>query len=251
MVGLTVIAWSIWGSNSVVWAVLVFSTYLILATQFHLYRSTQNNLEHQQQKVQAYFSLYSLISFRASLPYMTGWAATPEHALIIFEEIKNNKPQHLLELGSGVSTIIAAYGLEQNSSGSILSLDHDSGYAEKTTKQLQVHRLDEIAEVKYAPLATHNLVGKNWKWYDLNAVTLPEKIDMLLVDGPPVKTNKNARYPALPMLIDRMSDNAVIILHDAHRPNEVEIIKTWKKQFPVFDCDVINIEKGVAILRKQ
>lgn len=243
-------AWFFWGEIALLWGIFVLTTYLILYAQFHLYRSTRKDLEDHQKKIQAYFSIYSMLDFKSNLPFMTGWAATPELALITLEEIKNRAPENILEMGSGISTIIASYGLKQNNKGTILSLDHDKKYAEKTTKQLRQHEVEDVAQVKYCPLVSYQIDGSIWQWYDLSSISLPDKIDMLLIDGPPVETNKMARYPALPLLTDHLSEQCTIVIHDAHRPSEREILEKWQKSFPEFNCDIENSEKGIAILRR-
>lgn len=247
---LVLIAWYIWGQNALLWGILILPTYLILATQFHLYRSTRRDLENHQNKMQAYLSLYSMLDIKRSLPYMSGWAATPELALRVLDEIKELQPDHIVELGSGISTIIASYGLRQNGKGSITSLDHDEAYAQKTRKQIKKHGLEDIAHIHYAPLGPHIIDNTGWAWYNIDKVPLPQQIDMLLVDGPPVKTSDKARYPALPLLEERLSEHAVVILHDAHRPSEQSILDDWKNEFPGFEVEVENTEKGIAILRR-
>jgi predicted O-methyltransferase YrrM len=250
VIGLIFLGWLIWGQSAVWWGILIFSTYLILATQFHLYRSGQKDLVNHQKKIQAYFSLYSMLDASHSFPYMTGWAATPELALITLEELKKHKPLQIVELGSGVSTVIASHGLQQNGKGSILSLDHDQEYAEKTREQLTKHGVEDFAQVIYSPLVPHQIEGITWHWYDLDAISLPEEIDMLLIDGPPVKTNKNARFPALPLLVDKLSEHAIIIMHDAYRHSERDILSKWQKMYPEFNCEIQDTEKGIAILRR-
>ncbi len=250
VIGLVFAAWWLWGENAVLWGILILSTYLILATQFHLYRSTKKDLVDQQKKIQAYFTLYSMIDFEDVLPYMTSWSATPELALTTYEEIRHNKPNRILELGSGISTIIASYALQQNNKGSILSLDHNEIYAQKTRDQLKDHKVEDFAQVKYCPLITYEIGDSNWQWYNLEGLDFTNKFDLLLIDGPPVKTNKSARFPALPILTEQLSEQATIIIHDAHRPSEQNILAKWKKQFPEFNCEIKDTEKGVAILRR-
>lgn len=247
---LVLIAWYIWGQSALLWGILILPTYIILATQFHLYRSTRRDLENHQNKIQAFFSLYSILDFKRSLPYMSGWAATPELAIAVLDEIKEHQPDHIVELGSGISTIIASYGLRQNGKGTITSLDHDEAYADKTRRQITKHGLEDFAQIHYTPLVPHRINNNKWGWYDIDNVALPRQIDMLLVDGPPVKTNDKARYPALPLLAKRLSDHAVVILHDVHRPSEQSVLDEWKNEFPQFDMEIKNTEKGIAILKR-
>ena len=47
---------------------------------------------------------------------------------------------------------------------------------------------------------------------------------MLIVDGPAETTEPLIRYPAVPVLYDRLSDDAVILLDDADRTEEERIV---------------------------
>ena len=244
-------AWVVWGNEALLWIILILATYVILLTQFHLYGTLRKDLENHQKKVQAYFSLFSMLQPRDSLPYMTEWAATPELALALLGEIRHTQPDSIVEIGSGISTIISSYGLQKNGQGKVFSLDHDQVYAQKTREQLKRHGVEVYAEVVDAPLVTRQINGSSWQWYDINSDVIPDKIDLLLVDGPPVKTDAMARYPALPLLHERLSEHAAIILHDAHRPSEKQTLQKWQQQFPEFSCETVDSEKGIALLRRQ
>src|SRR6185295_577572 len=78
-----------------------------------------------------------------------------------------------------------------------------------------------------------------------------EPIDLLVVDGPPGDVGDLARYPALPLLHERLSDNAVILLDDASRRDMRLILDLWLREFDNFDLERIDTEKGAAILRKR
>lgn len=67
---------------------------------------------------------------------------------------------------------------------------------------------------------------------------------MLVVDGPPAATGPQARYPSLPMLIDRLAKNATVVLDDAHRRDELKIVEEWEASFPEFT----RIENGTSRL---
>ena len=59
---------------------------------------------------------------------------------------------------------------------------------------------------------------------------LPDReIDLLLVDGPPGygEGMERSRYPALPALEPRLAPGAMVVLDDASRPGEREIIERW------------------------
>lgn len=135
--------------------------------------------------------------------------------------------------------------------GRIISLDHDEHYAQNSAREIKNHQLDNIASVIYAPLREYSIIDKKMLWYHTPLLDKIKFIDMLIIDGPPASTQKLARYPALPLLIDSLSDDAVIILDDGNREDEQEIIKLWLAEFPGLVHQKIESEKGTVILRRM
>jgi hypothetical protein len=60
-----------------------------------------------------------------------------------------------------------------------------------------------------------------------------------------------ARFPALPLLRERLSDRAVVVLDDLIRSDEQEIVSRWLTAYPELDDQRLKLEKGVAILRRR
>lgn len=208
--------------------------------------------EHLQHKIQAIGELQKLLPFRAPLQPMTGWAATPELAVTVLRQIIINKPERVVELGSGVTTLINGYALEKyNPDGKLISLDHDSQYAEITRQEIKQHGLETYVDLRIAPLIDITLNGESYKWYDLSRFNPHSKIDLLIVDGPPVSTIKFARYPALPLLADHLSTRCRIIIHDTNREEETEIVNRWLSEFPEFTADIRETDKGITVLSRQ
>lgn len=58
------------------------------------------------------------------------------------------------------------------------------------------------------------------------------EVDLLLVDGPPGRTSKHARYPAVPALRDRLRPGATFMLDDCHRREEKETLHRWLAEVP-------------------
>ena len=237
---------------------LGFLLVVILAIQLTIYRRIQHHLAQQSrernlnyQQIEALFSIFSLIRLSRPLPAMRGWAASPDFLASLISLIQERKPNTILETGSGVSTLVAGYILKDIGKGKIISLDHDEHYAENSTKELKKHQLDNIASVVYAPLKEYTISGKKMLWYHTPLLNEIKLIDMLIVDGPPESTQKLARYPALPLLIDSLSDDAIIILDDGNREGEQEIVKLWLAEFPGFIHQKIESEKGTVILRRM
>jgi predicted O-methyltransferase YrrM len=195
---------------------------ILLITLIHVYRSLETRQEIQQGKQQAYTQIIHFIAPRAPLPPMTQWAATPELALELIYQMISHRPKTVVELGSGCSSLIMGYVLEQQAEqGQLISIDHDKAYAQKTRRDVLLHGLDAHITVMDAPLESQSSIGPNGRhatWYQLKDLELPELIDLLVVDGPPEKVTPWVRYPAVPVLADRLSDQAVIVLQCMEGP---------------------------------
>ena len=107
-----------------------------------------------------------------------------------------------------------------------------------------------MAQVLYSPLEPTQVGNKTYSWYNIDKLTTKDTIDLLIVDGPPVKTNQLARYPALPLLFSKLSKECIIILDDAARPSEQQAVSQWLREFPGFKQEYISSKKGLCILRR-
>jgi len=232
-------------------SLLFFTVFSILLAIFHQYNQQKEGLEYQHYKIQAIGELQNLLPFRAPMPPMNGWAATPELAVNVLKEIIRSKPNIILELGSGITTLINGYALEKyHPQGRVLSIDHDADYADVTKNELKLHDLENFVEIRIAPLKEAEINGSIQTWYDLSSINFETKIDLLIVDGPPVKTEKMARYPALPFLNDHLSEKCTIIIHDTKRKQEEAIVNRWLREYPSFNIIKLRTDKGISILTR-
>lgn len=229
------------------------AVFIIILSLFHHYRALRNDLENHQYKIQAINEIMSLLKPRLPLPAMTGWAATPELAVAVLKTIITTQPKKIIELGSGVTTIVSAYAIEKYVPETVLiSFDHDPVYADKTRSELKNHQLEQFVTVKNTLLTDVDINGETWRWYDINDQNLTSKIDLLIIDGPPVKTQKYARYPALPVFYEYLSDNGIVILHDTERHTETITMNRWVNELDGLEImKNIYSEKGVTLLRKN
>ncbi|MEQ8577065.1 MAG: class I SAM-dependent methyltransferase [Balneola sp.] len=230
---------------------LSFFSFFLFSGFYHAHGLVEESIQHTQQKNQTLFSIYNTIEPKIPLPLMTGWAATPELIYTILKEISFQKPLTIFEIGSGSSTIISSLFLKKMGNGKVISIDHDDKYYGQNKAGLETYEVDHIAELYHAPLKKYTIKDSEYLWYNLENVPIPDKIDLLVIDGPPFKLNPNARYPALPLLYKHLNDKAVIILDDADREDEGFIVRKWAEEHPELTVEFIGSEKGVAILRKN
>ena len=82
-----------------------------------------------------------------------------------------------------------------------------------------------------APLVDVTLPdGSTSPWYDLAKLPDIGEIDVLLVDGPIGAIAEQARYPAFPLLADRLADGGLVVLDDTNRPEEQEVVRRWLEE---------------------
>jgi predicted O-methyltransferase YrrM len=210
-----------------------------------------SRLEHASlfRQLEALQGLYVSLGLRRSLPLTRGWAASPDFLQELAAHALDERPTCVVECSSGTSTLVLARCMQINGAGKVYSLEHDAAYARRTRRQLQLHGLTQWAEVVDAPLRTQFFGGREQSWYDYTG--LPDKLafDMIVIDGPPQETGKEARYPAGPALFPRLAAGAAVFLDDAARPGERAALKRWADEFSDLDIQSLPCEKGAAVLR--
>lgn len=200
-------------------------------------------------QLQALARLESKLGLPEPLPPMRGWAGSPDFLLTVADQILQRKPLTVVECSSGVSTVVIARCMQMIGTGHVYSLEHDEVYASQTLALLHNYGLTEWATVLYAPLVAD---GGDTLWYDDSV--LPSSIgsiQALIVDGPPMDTAPLARLPALPRLITRMADTSIIILDDAARDAEQEIVRRWIEMAPEYRANYLHHEKGCMVLVRE
>lgn len=202
-------------------------------------------------QTEAMFSIFSLLRLNGPLPSMSEYAAYPDLVNLIIKILHEKKPQIVVELGSGVSTLIIAYYLKQTGGGKLISLEHDKEYAEFSQNYLISHGLNEIATIRYSPLEKITVDSKEWQWYSTEQIKDLKNIDVLIVDGPPLFVGDMARYPAIPLLFNALSIDAVILLDDGNRADETRIARLWEEwNGNILKAEKIETFKGAYIIRK-
>jgi predicted O-methyltransferase YrrM len=174
--------------------------------------------------------------------------------MTIIDLLDTTKPRLVVELGSGISTLLVAAWMREQGAGKVWSFEHDASWCEITRRHLERSGLSPLAEVVLAPLCERRCSSYRLKWYDLEEhITCLGSIDMLIVDGPPVTSDPTGmcRLPALEVFSEHLSPNAVIVLDDASRRSEQTVVKTWKQTFPEYAETFVPSLTGLSILRRE
>lgn len=202
--------------------------------------------KNEVRQATAMVELYRSISPRRFFPRTRGWAASPDFLLELYRTIRERRPELVVEVGSGVSTLVAAYALQQNGRGRLVSLDHDPEFADRTRYMLGLHGVSGGVEVRAAPLEPVRIGEGDWTWYPPEAFMDLRTIELLVVDGPPGRTGKLARFPALPLLRDRLAPGARVLLDDGARQEERLVAHRWQEDWGG-DWSYVPLNKGLIV----
>jgi hypothetical protein len=200
-------------------------------------------------QIEGLLAVHAVVGQPSMLPRSRGWAASPDFLQVLIGQVRDHGTQVVLECSSGLSTVVAAALCRNRGSGRVYSLEHDPIYAAKTRRLLAAHRLDQWAEVIDAPLVPTALDDWSGQWYDLSRVPDDVRAGLLVVDGPPSTSSPLARYPALPALRSRLAGGARVLLDDADREDEREIVRRWLRREQGARAETVDrCEKGCAVL---
>ena len=196
-----------------------------------------------------YAPLLQSLGLEEGVPFTRHWSAGVDFLQIIVDHCRQAQPRAILECGSGLTTLALARCCQSSAGGRVVSLEDGSAFADRTRDFIRQYSLQDYATVLHAPLQPVTVDGLDYQWYLRTAI--PQgKIDMLVIDGPPAVEHSQARFPALPLLFDRLSDGCTIFLDDAARPGERAIVERWLADFPGLQHDFRATERGCSVLHK-
>jgi predicted O-methyltransferase YrrM len=251
------VAWKKFG-NAAILPFVVTALVIMLLVQFESVRRTSEEIAQMRQsafddyrQVESLLSLMATLKPELPLPPMRDHSASPDLLRHAVSLMLSHKPAVVLELGSGASTIVLAYCQKLLGSGRIVSIDHDTRYAARTAAMIEDHGLQAFASVTHVPLAPVRVDGREYLWYSVEDLPPLDPIDFMMIDGPPYHVHPLARYPAIPLLHDRLGSDAVILLDDADRPEEIRIAKMWKNEFPDLNFARLEAEKGALLVTRS
>jgi hypothetical protein len=190
------------------------------------------------------------MNFRMPL-FLGGWSIDAFLGRRLIQHLIDERPRSILELGAGSSTVLIARCLQllQYRAENHVAVDHHGRYLEATRRALAVNGLGEGVNLLLCPLSSYSQFSK--LWYGNLAERLEGmQFELLLIDGPPGDMQEQSRYPALPLLSPYLAPRCTIILDDASRADEQEIVRKWQYQFPEFSVEFISDGHGFAILRR-
>lgn len=201
-------------------------------------------------QLEAYIQLMRLLPPPLPVPRSRGWAASPDLLLTVADVVLQSRPTLVVDIGSGLSTLWEALACQSLRSGRVVAVDHDKEFGAATQALIERQGLGGIADVRFAALTEQRIGDRDFSWYDAAVLADLEDIGVLVIDGPPGTTGPLARFPAVPVLWDRLAPDAVIILDDADREDERAVVHLWLERYPELKVERLRHEKGAVVLRR-
>lgn len=150
---------------------------------------------------------------------------------------------HILECGSGATTLLLGI-LCARRNIQVWSLEHSSTWQMNITQVLEAHGISH-AQVCFSPLIDYG----TFDWYDPPLLQMPDRFSLVICDGPP-GTTRGGRYGLLPVMSDRLVQECQILLDDAGRPGEKELINRWKTEYDLKATTCGSPEHSFAVLSR-
>ncbi len=191
----------------------------------------RNQLNSTYARLDALMSLHQMINLNSPLPIMHEWTISSDYGCELIRAVLNKGEGSVIDLGSGVSTLLMGYATQINGSGKVITLEESEEFYEKTRELIIEHELEDYCEVHLCPLKNYKIGGKNWLWYDIKNVNFDKHIALISVDGPRGDIQEMARYPVVPILDKYMDNKTVIFLDDGSRSDEVSIASRWEEEY--------------------
>jgi predicted O-methyltransferase YrrM len=163
-----------------------------------------------------------------ALPHLGAWKADTWFLKRLVDTIEKLRPQQVVEIGCGATSLVIGRALQLHGGGRLTSYDQHPEFAEKTAHWLRANGIEP--DIRVAPLVND---PSQWAsvWYGMPEV--PERIDLLIIDGPHWALNPYVRGRA-EKLFDRVPKGGMILLDDAARPGERVVARRWRKAWPQF-----------------
>jgi len=187
-----------------------------------------------------------------------GWPISADFALNMLQLLLAEPPELVIEFGSGTSTFLLLQALAlaypqrsgsaqgARSAPQLLSFEHLPQFHQRTAELIAPCRLRRHVQLLLAPLEPWSDATGTFSTYSqLERITsaaialrrkrqLPLRRVLVIVDGPPGITGPQARYPALPALLQAIpADPArplqiTLLLDDMIRADEQATAAAWQ-----------------------
>jgi hypothetical protein len=145
----------------------------------------------------------------------------------------------VLECGSGLSTLILV-AATAGSARRVVSLEHNEDWAARVRALLPPEPNGRV-EMAISPIRSYGA----FDWYAVGSVGQLGAVGFVVCDGPPGST-RGGRYGLGPVLSSALSPGCIVMLDDAARDAERQIIARWRTELP---AEVVEENERYCVMR--
>ena len=146
------------------------------------------------------------------------------------------KPKHILEFGSGSSTMVFCEYLRKHNEGSLLSIDEEEKWALNTRHLVDLKSTDSIEIINSKKKCRPDTVPREIK-YELS---LQDNYDFVFVDGPSLKVDGVKWKDAVNSDVLELAQRPEVIVVDGRRATARHLAQKYSDQYLIFLSDLFS-----------
>jgi hypothetical protein len=207
---------------------------LITKIGFDTAIADKSDIDQLRNQLEAYREENSVIGYLNSVTEPTvpiwysrsyrGYYGSPEMLEEIFNRMVADKPHGVLELGSGLSTLIASYAIRKNGKGKVISWDCLQARAASNRNLITSHKQEKFSKIVDVKTSERSFGSEAFAWYEQE----PEAgIDFLIVDDSGDSESIPDGRDVIRALKPHLNTGCTIFLHDSIRQIEKETLSFW------------------------
>lgn len=163
-----------------------------------------------------------------ALPAAGNWFPEEGVLALLVDLVETRERCEVVVCGCGLSVAVLSRACQLAGNGPVTAIESDDRAVAVTSALLE--RIGASARIIKAELTQYD---KHNLWYARWSVSeLPDRIDMLFLDGPGHFAGRTPRWPAGPELFPRLAPDGVVVLDDSRRVKEKKALKRWAEDFP-------------------
>lgn len=176
--------------------------------------------------------------------WANSWSAKEEYIVGLLTHL-NQTSGPVIECGSGITTLLLGHRCQQLGR-KLWALEHHAGWATRMRTILAKHGLDQTVTVIDAPL----IASEQYTWYDTSSLPIDYTYEMVICDGPPGHIH-GGRYGLLPELGQRLVTGCRILLDDASRPGEQDVLAKWEDEYGITSEMIGNLKPYAVAIKSK
>jgi hypothetical protein len=171
-----------------------------------------------------------------------GWSGLSAYLLACLNHT-DKANGYVLECGSGLSTILMGI-IAKSKEVKIVSLENSKKWRNRTNWYLKHFNLNNVS-ILYTPIVERG----NYQWYEIEKNALPEKISLVILDGPPGDI-KGGRTGFFPECKDHLNRDSIILVDDVIRKDEMQMVVEFSSSMD-FRYSITEGDKPYATMIKN